>query len=159
MAIWEAFTTNKQWESYLKQLVKTNDVALFRAIVLIYENQTEEEKYAGESVEDNKIGFSKYDARELSAIALKIKARKPLSKAEVARSRIKMPKYWRQLMVISKRRMAARKVLEEEIHQEMQGSIQPCSIQSKALIKCSDEGITCTYGICDECPNIKKNQE
>lgn len=159
MAVWEAFTTNKQWESYLKQLLKTNDVALFRAIVIIYDNQTDEEKHKGESVEDNNVGFSKYDAKELSTIAQKLKARRPLSQAELARSRNKMPKYWRQLMVISKRRMAARKALEDEIRKEMQGSIAPTTTQVYALRECSDEGITCTYGICDECPNIKKNQE
>ena len=159
MQVWEAFTTNKQWEQYLKHLVKTNDVALFRAIVLIYNNQTDEEKFKGECVEDNNMGFSKYDVRELSALALKIKSRRPLSEAEIARARNKMPKYWRQLMVISKRRMAARKALEDEIQQELQGSTQLSVPQSEALRKCSDERITCTYGICDECPNIKKNQE
>ena len=92
MAAWEYFTSQKQWESYLKDLVRTNDQALLRAIVLIYDNQTDEEKLKGESIEDNCIGFSKIDAAEMGAIARKIKAKKQLSKGELAKSRNKMQK-------------------------------------------------------------------
>lgn len=149
-AVWQSFTTNKQWEQYLKQLVKTNDKALFRAIVLIYGNQTDEEKYKGKSVEDNNIGFTKYDAREMSEIALKIKAKIPLSEAEMAKSRNKMQKYWKQLMVISKRRMAEKKSKEDAEQQAT--AKQRFQDSTEALIKCSEEGIACGYGICDECP-------
>ena len=38
MAAWEYFTSQKQWETYLKDLLKTNNKALLRAIVLIYDN-------------------------------------------------------------------------------------------------------------------------
>lgn len=55
MAAWEYFTSQKQWEAYLKDLLKTNDKALLRAIVLVYDNQTPEEKDKGESIEDNCI--------------------------------------------------------------------------------------------------------
>lgn len=149
-AVWQSFTTNKQWEQYLKQLVKTNDKALFRAIVLIYDNQTDEEKYKGKNVEDNNVGFTKYDAREMSEIALKIKAKIPLSKAEMAKSRNKMQKYWKQLMVISKRRMAEKKSKEDAEQQAT--AKQRFQDSTEALIKCSEEGIACGYGICDECP-------
>ena len=149
-AVWQSFTANKQWEQYLKQLVKTNDVALLKAIVLIYDNQTDEEKYKGKNVEDNNVGFTKYDAREMSEIALKIKAKIPLSEAEMAKSRNKMQKYWKQLMVISKRRMAEKKSKEDAEQQAT--AKQRFQDSTEALIKCSEEGITCGYGICDECP-------
>lgn len=149
-AVWQSFTANKQWEQYLKHLVKTNDRALLKAIVLIYDNQTDEEKYKGESVEDNNTGFTKYDARELSEIALKIKAKRPLSEAEMAKSRNKMQKYWKQLMVISKRRMAENKFKEDVEQQAMAKQYFRDSME--ALRKCSEEGIACGYGICDECP-------
>lgn len=89
MAAWEYFTSQKQWEAYLKDLLKTNDKALLRAIVLIYDNQTPEEKDKGESIEDNCIGFSKIDAKEMGDIARKIKANKALTKGELAKSRRK----------------------------------------------------------------------
>ena len=63
MAAWEYFTSQKQWEAYLKDLLKTNDKALLRAIVLVYDNQTPEEKDKDESIEDNCIGFSKNDTK------------------------------------------------------------------------------------------------
>lgn len=102
MAVWEYFTNQKQWKMYLKELLKTNDTALFRAIVLVYDNQTEEEKYRGKSIEENSVGFNKVDAKEMGEIAKKIKSGKQLTKAELAKSRNKMQKYWKQLMIISK---------------------------------------------------------
>ena len=71
--IWETFTNQKQWEAYLKNLLKTNDSALIKAIVLVYDLQTAEEKNTGKSIEENKIGFSKIDAYELGNIARRIK--------------------------------------------------------------------------------------
>lgn len=149
-AVWQSFTTNKQWEQYIKQLVKTNDKALLRAIVLIYDSQTEEEKCKGTSIEDNNVGFTKYDAGEMSEIAIKIKAKRPLSAAEMAKSRNKMQKYWKQLMVISKMRMVDRQAVEDTECQTV--SIQYFQGGMEALMKCSEEGIACEYGICDECP-------
>ena len=114
MAAWEYFTSQKQWETYLKDLLKTNDKALLKAIVLIYDNQTPEEKDKGKSIEDNCIGFSKIDAKEMGDIARKIKANKALTKGELAKSRNKMQKYWKQLMIISKKQAEAKKVQEQK---------------------------------------------
>lgn len=109
MAIWETFTNQKQWEKYLKELVKTNDKALLRAIVLVYENQTYEERTKDECIENNGTGFNKVDAAEMSKIARKIQEGEELTEGELAKSRNKMQKYWKQLMVISKRNMAKSK--------------------------------------------------
>lgn len=103
--IWESFTNQKQWESYLKNLVKINDKALYKSIILIYEMQTDKERYIGESKEENGIGFTKVDAKEMSDIAKKIKQGNELTSGEIAKSRNKMQKYWKQLMIISKRQM------------------------------------------------------
>ena len=114
MAAWEYFTSQKQWEAYLKDLLKTNDQALLKSIVLVYDNQTDEEKNKGESIEDNCIGFSKIDAKEMGDIAKKIKADKALTKGELAKSRNKMQKYWKQLMIISKKQAEAKKLQEQK---------------------------------------------
>ena len=84
MTAWEYFTSQKQWELYLKDLIRTNDTALLQSIICIYNNQTEEEKTKGKSIEDNCIGFSKIDAAEMGEIARKIKAGKALTKGELA---------------------------------------------------------------------------
>jgi len=155
--VWETFTNQKQWESYLKNLVKTNDRALTKAIVLIYDLQTDEEKSIGKSVEDNKIGFSKIDAYELSNVAKKIKRGQALTEAEVAKSRNKMQKYWKQLMVISKKQMQEKKdqeelkQVEEEIYYEQLTFEDVFPIQEKTC--------PCYYGICDECEGVQMQPE
>lgn len=148
MSVWECFTNQKQWESYLKNLVKTNDKALLKSIILIYDNQTNEEKFQGKSIEDNCIGFSKIDAYEMGQIAKKIKSGQPLTEGELAKSRNKMQKYWKQLMVISKRKMKRQKQELEllELENEKNDSYD------EILKQCLEEGKSCEYGICSECP-------
>lgn len=164
MAVWEYFTSQKQWKAYLKDLLKTNDAALLRAIVLIYDNQTDEEKNKGESIEDNHIGFSKIDAKEMGSIARKIKVNKALTKRELAKSRNKMQKYWKQLMIISKKQAEVKKLqkqkeledklAEEELAAQKEDTEKLGRFRQdiETLRKCSEEGISCEYGICDDCP-------
>lgn len=155
MAAWEYFTSQKQWEAYLKDLLKTNDKALLRAIVLVYDNQTPEEKDKGESIENNCIGFSKIDAKEMGDIARKIKANKALTKEELAKARNKMLKYWKQLMIISKKQAEVEediKSAELEAQKENAEKLKQFKQDIETLRKCSEEGIACEYGICDECP-------
>lgn len=151
MQPWIHFTNQKQWESYLKNLIKINDKALLKSIILIYNNQTNEEKNKGESIEDNKIGFSKIDAYEMGKIALKIKKGKPLTEGELAKSRNKMQKYWKQLMIISKRKMEA-KELEDVIE-----IIEKNEEVDEILRQCIEEGKSCSYGICSDCPKCLEN--
>ncbi|MBQ0112178.1 MAG: hypothetical protein KBT03_03520 [Bacteroidales bacterium] len=154
---WHYFTTQKEWEQYLKDLVKSNDTALLRAIVLIYDNQTPEEKQNEESVTDNNIGFTKWDAKEMSEIAKKIKAGEQLTAGEMAKSRNKMQKYWKQLMHISKKQQAekeAQELAEAQQQLEEQKKLREEQFRDSIEImrKCSEEGIACDFGICDECP-------
>jgi len=153
MAAYDYFTNQKQWEAYLKDLVKTNDKALLRAIVLVYDNQTCEEKNKGESIEDNCVGFSKVDAYELGKIAQKIKRGEGLTKGELAKSRNKMQKYWKQLMTISKRNAELKKqqVLDKRIAEEEAANAEIFREHNEILRRCAEEGQQCSYGICDEC--------
>ena len=150
MAVWDNFTTDKQWEEYLKQLVKTNDKALYKAIVIIYNNQTEEEKVKQESVEDNNVGFTKWDAKELGNIARKIIGGEQLTSGEIAKSRNKMQKYWKQLMIVSKRQIATR--AQQELVERQKISKQHFQDSLETLRRCSEQGTPCEFGICDECP-------
>ena len=164
MAAYNYFTNQKQWELYLKDLVKSNDKALLRAIVLVYDNQTTEEKNKGKSIEDNCAGFSKIDAYEMGKIAQKIKRGEELTRGELAKSRNKMQKYWKQLMIISKKQAEAKKLqeqkeleaklAEEELAAQKEDAekLERFRQDIETLRKCSEEGISCEYGICDECP-------
>lgn len=151
--IWETFTNQKQWEEYLKNLLKTNNKALFKAIMLIYGSQTEEEKRTNKSVEDNKSGFSKIDAKDLSIIARKIKREETLTEGELAKSRNKMPKYWKQLMVISKRNMQKQKVREEQEKYEQLHLDHFVGLKSEQE-EYFENGTACSYGTCSKCKQI-----
>ena len=138
--------TQREWKDYLQRLVRTNDKALMRAVVVIYDSQTEEEQRLGTSIEHNGVGFTRWDVEEMSDIAIKIKCGSKLSDNEIVHARIVMPKYWRQLMVISKRNVSA--MLEREMAMRSM-----CNQVSNDIERCMDHGIPCYYGICDECPS------
>lgn len=91
-----------QWtkESILS-LLDTNVVAVMRAIVAVYNLQTEDEKIEKVSKHENNVGFGKIDAKILAEYALDIKSGKGLTKAQIAIGRNKIKKYWRQLLMIA----------------------------------------------------------
>ena len=158
---WKYFTKQSEWKAYLQNLVMTNVSACLRAIVCIDNRQTEHERLRGESIEENGIGWTKNDAREMGQIASKIRRGVPLSDAELAKSRNKMKKYWKQLMVISKQRLERKEQLEqaeakaraeEEYQREYEQRRMLFEQALETIRKCSEEGIACEYGICDECP-------
>lgn len=97
--------TQAQWKEYLQNLVRTNKKALYRAIILIADLQTPEEKVMGATIEKNNMGFGAVDAEMMTSLALRLKCGGELTERELAICRNKMPKYWRQLYRISKAKM------------------------------------------------------
>ena len=115
MKPWEQFTNQQQWKAYLQNLVRTNKKALYRSIILLADLQTPEEKVWGATIEKNNVGFGAVDAEMMTSLALRLKCGGELTERELAICRNKMPKYWRQLMNISKRRMEnERKALQSQ---------------------------------------------
>lgn len=151
---WKYFTTEKQWEAYLKDLLWYNDNALLKSILMIYNRQ----------IKSNKIGFTKVDAQEMDRLARKIKDGQTLTYAELERARNKMPKYWRQLMEILKQseqpheRAAVDKIKQMEEKDRYKVKKQLFRESIEILRKCAEEGISCDYGICNECPLTKGYQ-
>ena len=163
MAEWDNFTNQKQWEKYLRNLVRTNEKALLKSIMLIYNNQTFEEKEAGTSIYENKIGFNRFDSKEMMRIARKIKQGTHLTEYEIAHARIVMTKYWKQLMIISKQKQKDKKEqeeLEEELENERLMAQEKKELSHELeenMYRCINEGVSCSYYICDECPNNLRN--
>lgn len=87
----------------LKRKIAVNRRVRHRALLAIYELQTESEKLEAIAQSQNGVGFSKYDAEDLTIIAEKIEAKKPLTRREEVLLKCKLPKYWRQLMKIAGR--------------------------------------------------------
>lgn len=155
IAGWMYFTHQTEWKAYLQDLVSQNDKALLRSIVLIDNLQTETERQTGESVEDNNVGWTKQDAKEMGSIAEKVRKGGRLTEGELAKSRNKMKKYWKQLMEISKRQQAEKGADSE--HNQVESDhifVEDSSGQYSINLgrrTCCDEGKNCEYGICGEC--------
>ncbi len=86
----------------IQRLLSFSDVALERAILLVYANQTQDEKYSGNTKHENGTGFNGTDAQFLSSLAKYIDGfRRPegfrmsIKQREAARPLIM--KYWRQV--------------------------------------------------------------
>ena len=113
MVNWDRLSTftQNQWKDYLQNLVRTNKKALYRAIILIADLQTPEEKAYGATIEHNGVGFGAVDAEMMTSLALRLKNGGELSERELAICRNKMPKYWKQLYKISINKMKKEKKL------------------------------------------------
>ena len=151
MENWREFTKTSQWNEYIRKLLATNEKALCRAIMLIYDNQTKEEKIVGRSISHNAKGFSRWDSEEMSDIARKLKRGEKLLSNEIIHSRLVMPKYWKQLMEIAKDKQKIE--IEAQIREDKQMQDKQHEQTLKVLKRCSEDNIPCSYGLCGECPN------
>ena len=154
---WKYFTTQEQWKAYLQDLVSTNTNACLKAITCIDNWQTEPERQQGESTEENGVGWTKCDAKEMGQLANKTRNGQALTDGELAKAKNKMKKYWKQLMQMSKRQMEQQEAeeqakLEREAKEVTEQKRQQFEEALEVLRKCGEEGIACEYGMCDECP-------
>lgn len=94
--------TQAQWKEQLHDLLKRSDKAVERAIVVIYNGQSDDEKRKGRSLVYNNIGFNRVDTEPLSIMAEQLLSGRHLSSKQLSEARRKVPKYWRQLMNVSK---------------------------------------------------------
>jgi hypothetical protein len=81
----------------IQSLLATNDRAVERAIVRIYNNQTVSEKSAGNTIHHNGVGFSGAHARRGSYYAKWILRGRRLTRHHLDNARRIAMKYWRQL--------------------------------------------------------------
>jgi hypothetical protein len=89
----------KEW---IQNLLDTNDLAVGRALLVIFERQTDNEKSADRTEDKNDIGFSGVDAEICSSFAKQYKSRGFLSPKQMVIARKKMKKYWKQLAEIAR---------------------------------------------------------
>lgn len=94
--------TTKVWtEQDIKVLLQTSDKAVCRAVVAIYERQTEDEQEIQHTKNVNGVGFNGPDSKFLSYCATWIKSGKPLNGKFLDKSREKIIKYRKQLAEIA----------------------------------------------------------
>ena len=93
--------TQKSVREYLKLKLSTDESWATRALIKIYEHQTEEEKRLEQTQHWNGIGFNAFDANILSGIAtFYLKTNKLTAKQKEIVFK-KIPRYWKQVEQIS----------------------------------------------------------
>lgn len=95
-------------EQQIVNLLDTNDKAVERAIVAIYERQTADEKQVNHTRHDNSVGFRQNHAPRMSFYARLILSGKKLYPAQIQMSRRWMKMYRKQLCAIANAREQAR---------------------------------------------------
>ena len=95
----QVIVKGKVWDKEsIKDLLDRNDQAVYRAILLIYSFQTDEEKYKGVTKTVNGKGFSKFDVEVLSSYAMQLRRGQELSLKQMYVARPKIKKYAGQII-------------------------------------------------------------
>lgn len=91
--------SGKAWtEKDIDALLQRSDAAVFRAVVVLYDRQTEDERATDQTTHRNGVGFNGVDARLLSYYARWIKANGRLTGRHVEKARRAVRKYRAQLL-------------------------------------------------------------
>lgn len=93
--------TKQKQREFMRTQLETNDKWALRGLVKIYQYQTEEEKNAYQTIDDNGVGFSGVDSEILTSFANQYLRYGRLSPKQMALLKKKIKKYWRQLLAIS----------------------------------------------------------
>lgn len=89
----------KKW---VQDLLDRNDLAVCRALVVIFNRQTKSEQSADTVEVYNKVGFTGFDAQILSSFAKQYMSRGFLSDKQMGIARRKMKRYWKQLADVAR---------------------------------------------------------
>ena len=109
----EVTVNGKIWDKEsIKNLIFTNDKAVYRALLLLYSFQTNDEQYTGQTKAENGKGFNKLDAEKLSDFARQIKAGKHLTEKQMYVAKYKLVKYIGQILSYMKDRESVKVTLK-----------------------------------------------
>lgn len=86
-------------KSRIIRLLQNEDRAVLRALIVVYQNQTAQEKNNGSTIEDNGVGFTGIDADILTSFVRFYESVGFLTNRQIAITRNKIVKYWRQLLI------------------------------------------------------------
>jgi len=98
--------TSRTWtQDEIKNLLLTNDQACTKALIRLFERQTDEEALNEQTVVLNSRGFNAFDAKILTSLARWILSGKLLTKRQIELIRKRIIKYTRQLTDIANQRV------------------------------------------------------
>ena len=110
--VYEVTINGKTWDKEsIKNLLMTNDKAVYKALLLLCSFQTDEEKYLGTAKTYNRKGFNKLDAFTLTGFAKQIKSGKHLTERQLQTARYKLLKYANQILKYMKEKEEAKVTL------------------------------------------------
>ena len=90
----------------MKALLVSNDAAADKALMTIYSRQTAAEQASQSTREHNGVGFNSVDAEVLTSIAQFYERKGFLTDRQLAFTKEKITKYWRQLLEVAQSRGA-----------------------------------------------------
>lgn len=99
--MWQTPKSKKETTEKILELLRTNDGAVVRALMRIYERQTQDEQRREDTNKHNDIGFTIHDARLYTRFAKQWVERQWLSERQMEVLRAGMLKYGRQLTEIA----------------------------------------------------------
>jgi len=107
--------TKKLKGEFIKKKLGTDMKWIMKAVITIYNQQTEEEKKKSESLVYNCIGFTSFDAAKLTPIAKSIIKHGDtyLNWGYKQTLKARMPKYWKQIFEMCNQEKLI-KIMEEE---------------------------------------------
>ena len=105
--------TQKQIKDFLKNKLATNEIWAKRALIKIFENQTEDEQMSEFTRHNNSVGFSGLDGEFCTSLAKQLIVRKSLSQKQMAYVFKKIPKYWKQILNISDQEKITELIIKE----------------------------------------------
>lgn len=81
----------------IKENLSRNPKWIERALVVLYERQTYDEKVTKETIKENGIGFNSSDSRYLSYCSEWVLKGRHLNEKHLTKCGQKLPKYWKQI--------------------------------------------------------------
>lgn len=84
-----------------EEITLRNDLAKIKALLIIYQFQTDEEQKRNGTVENNGIGFTAFDGEVLSSMARNLYEYKSLTDNQMKVVRKGIKKYWKQISIIA----------------------------------------------------------
>lgn len=104
--------TKEKQKTFLKQQLSSRKNWALRALIKIWEYQTEEEKMVGRTMDYNGVGFSGVDSEILSSFAEQYLQKGYLSKKQMKYVYKLIPKYWGQVLEISDKEKLNKQIVE-----------------------------------------------
>jgi hypothetical protein len=104
--------TKGETKEFVKKQLSTNKIWASKALLKIFEKQTQSEQEHETTNEYNGVGFTGIDGEILASFAKQLVSRGFLTPKQMAIVYKKMPKYWMQIIKISNKEKLERQIRE-----------------------------------------------